>query len=115
METGRITTRFSAPQIIVNFISARFKARAEEAVKAKSKDKAEMTMDGEQKQKVELNDDGFKFPQGTAYRVKKKLKADERRKIVDRLLKRELDPSGYLVNIVKVRHKLLPYGLSEQE
>ncbi len=45
----------------------------------------------------------------------KKLEAAECQKVVDRVLKRELDPLDYLVNIVKVRHELLPEGLSDEE
>ncbi len=97
-------------------ISARIQARAEAAVKAKSKDKAETKKDNEQKQKVELEEDGFKIPPGTAHHTKKKLEADEHLKIVERILQRDLDPtSGYLVDIVKVRHELSPYGLSDRE
>ncbi len=56
-------------------------------------------------------DDGFKIRQGTTHRSQKKLEAAECQKIVDRVLKRELDPSDYLVNVVKESHKLSPYDL----
>ncbi len=84
-------------------------------VKSKSKDKAEAKKCDEQKQKFELDDDGFKIPQGTAHHNKKKHQADERCKIVERVLQRDLDPSGYVVDIVKVRHKLSLYVLSDRE
>ncbi len=95
-------------------ISARIQASAKAAIKAKLKDKAETKKEDEQKI-VELDDDGFKIPQGTAHRKKKKIEADEHRKIVERVLQRKLDPSSYLVDIVKVRHKLLPYVFSDRE
>ncbi len=43
------------------------------------------------------------------------MEAEECRKLVDMILKRDLDPSDYLVNIVKVSHELSPYGLSDRE
>ncbi len=82
---------------------------------AKSKEEAEAKTDKEQKQKVELDEDGFKIPQETAHHNKKKLEAEEHRKIVERVLPREFDPSGYLVDIVTVRHELSPSGLSDKE
>lgn len=81
--------------------------------KTKSMDKA--VTSGKQKPKVEIDDDGFKIPQGTAHHSQKKLVAAECRKVIDRVLKMDLNPSDYLVNNVKVRHKLSPYGLSDQE
>ncbi len=80
-----------------------------------SKEDAKAKTDDEQKQKVELDEDGFKIPQVIDHRSKKKLEADERRKVVERVLKRELHPSGYLVDMVKVRHELSPYSLSDKE
>ncbi len=64
---------------------------------------------------MQTEEDGFKIPQGTAHCNQKRLEADERRKIVDRILKRDLDPLDYLIEVVKVRHKLSPYGLTDQE
>ncbi len=69
----------------------------------------------EEKHKAETDDEGFKIPQRTAHRNKMKLEADESRKIVDHILNRELDPSGILVDEVKVRHELKPYGLNDKE
>ncbi len=51
---------------------------------------------------VKTDDEGFKILQGIAHRKKKKLDADERRKIVNRILARELDPSGLLLDTVKI-------------
>ncbi len=56
-----------------------------------SKEDATMKDDDEDKQKVEIDDEGFKILQGTAHHTKKKLEADERRKIVERILNRELE------------------------
>ncbi len=42
-----------------------------------------MKDDDENNQKVKIDDEGFKIPQGTAHHNKKKLKADECRKIVE--------------------------------
>ncbi len=71
--------------------------------------------DDEEKQKAEVDDKGFKIPQGIAHRNKKKLEADDRRKIVERILDRKLDPSGILADEVKVRQEIKPYGLNEKE
>ncbi len=57
----------------------------------------------------------FKIPQGISHHKKKKLDADERRKIVNHIQSRELDPCGLLMDMVKIRHKLKPYGLTESE
>ncbi len=46
-----------------------------------SKEEAMMKDDDEDKQKVEIDEEAFKILQGTAHRNKKKLEADERRKI----------------------------------
>ncbi len=82
---------------------------------AKSKEEAEAEADDEQKQKVKLDEVGSKIPQGIAHSNKKKLEADELRKVVKTVLKRELDPFRYLVDMVKVRHELTPYSLSYKE
>ncbi len=84
-------------------------------VQSTSKEEATTKADDKEKHKVETDDEGFKIPQGIAHRNKKKLEADERRKVVDRILDRELDPSGILVDEVKVRHELKPYGLNDKE
>ncbi len=68
--------------------------------------------DDEEKHKAETHDEGFQIPQGTVHQNKKKLEADELRKIVNHILDRELDPSGILVDEVKVRHELKPYGFN---
>ncbi len=82
---------------------------------AASKAKTVCKAFGEQQSKVELDEDGFKIPHRAAHQIRKKLEAAEYQKVVDRVLKRELDPSDYIVNIVKVRHELSPYGLSDIE
>ncbi len=71
--------------------------------------------DDEEKPKAETDDEGFKIVQGTIHCNKKKLEAEESRKIVYCILDRELDPSGILVDEVKVRHKLKLYGLNDKE
>ncbi len=71
--------------------------------------------DDEDKQKVGIYDEGFKIPQGTAHRKKKKLDAETRRRIVSLILAKELDPFSMLIDIVKVRYELKPYGLNENE
>ncbi len=78
-----------------------------------SKEEATTKADNEEKHKVETDDEGFKIPQGVAHRNMKKLEADECQKVVKRILDRELDPSGILVDEVKVRHELKPYGLND--
>ncbi len=77
--------------------------RVKPVIVTESKEEAKVKTNDEQKQKVELDGDGFKISQGIAHRKKKKLEADE------------LDPSGYLVDMVKVRQELSPYGLSDKE
>ncbi len=59
-----------------------------------------MTTSGGEKSKVEVDEDGFKIAQATAHRSQKRLEADQRRKLVDIILKRDLDPLDYLVNVV---------------
>ncbi len=72
-----------------------------------SQDEATTKADDEETQQAEVEDKGFKI------RRKMKLDADARRKIVARILDRDLDPSGMLVDEVRVRHNLKPYGLNE--
>ncbi len=64
---------------------------------------------------MKTDDEGFKIPQGIAHSRKKKLDADERQKIISSILARVLDPSGLLLDTVKFRHELKPYGLNENE
>ncbi len=40
---------------------------------------------------------------------------DERRKIVSRIQSRELDPHGLLMDTIKIRHELKPYGQTEND
>ncbi len=80
-----------------------------------SQDKAMTKADDEEMQQVEVDDEGFKIPQGIAHLKKKKLDAEAHRKIVARILARDLDPSFMLVDEVRVRHKLKPYSLNENE
>ncbi len=84
-------------------------------VQSTSKDYDSAKEDDDEKATVKIDDKGFKIPQGIAYHKKKKLDADERRKIIARTLARELDPSGLLMDTVKIRHELKPYSLTENE
>ncbi len=85
------------------------------ATKATSKEVVDTKSNDEQKTKVEIDDDGFKIPQGTQHRLRKKLESAECLMIVQRILDKDLDPSGVLIDVVKVRHKLKSYGLSDRE
>ncbi len=78
-------------------------------------DKATTKADYEKMQQVEVDDEGFKIPQGITDHKKKKHATDARRNIVTRILARDLDPSVMLVDEVRVRHELNPYGLNENE
>ncbi len=111
--SSRITR--SAAQVMkdLNYRITRVNPTA--VVKADSQEQAKMKSDDEQKHKVELDEDSFKIQQGIFHRNKKKLEADKRHKIVKCILHRDHDPSGCLVDIVKVRHEHTPYGLSEKE
>ncbi len=71
--------------------------------------------DNEEKPYVEIDDEGFKILQGTSHHNKKKLGAEDHRKIISHLLARDLDPSGHLIDMVKIRHELKYYGLNENE
>ncbi len=71
--------------------------------------------DDDDKLKVEIDYDGFKIPQGTTHHKKKKLEIEDCRKIIDCILARDLDPSRHLIDMVKIRHELKPYGLNENE
>ncbi len=53
---------------------------------------------------MKIEDEGFKILQGIAHPKKKKLDTDERHKIIACILARELDPSGLLMDTVKIRH-----------
>ncbi len=70
--------------------------------KVTSKEKTEVKTSGNEKLNVEVDEDCFKIAQGTTHQNQKRLEADERRKLVDTILKRDLDPSDYLVNVVNV-------------
>ncbi len=84
-------------------------------MQSSSKDYDSSKEDGNTKQKVEIDDEEFKIPQGIAHRNQKKLDADEHCKILARVLARDLVPFGQLIDTVKVRHELKPYGLSDSE
>ncbi len=64
---------------------------------AKYKDNAKAS--DEQQSVVEVDYDGFKIRQGAAHCNWKKLETAEHQKIVDRVLKRDLDPSDNLVDV----------------
>ncbi len=72
-------------------------------VQPTSKDYDSAKEDDEEKAKVKNDDNGFKIPQGIAHRKKKKLDSDERHKIIACILARQLDPSGLLMDMVKIR------------
>ncbi|MBL0686801.1 MAG: hypothetical protein JJV94_03125 [Sulfurospirillum sp.] len=78
----------------------------------KSKDKVKAI---DEQSSMEVDDDGFKIPQWIARHQQKNLESAECQKIIDRVLKRDLDPSENLVNLVKVNHELTPYGLGDIE
>ncbi len=84
-------------------------------VQSTSKDYDSVKEDDDEKAKVKIDDEGFKIPKGIAHRKKKKLDTDERRKIIAHILARELDPSGLLMDMLKIRHELKPYCLTENE
>ncbi len=71
--------------------------------------------DDDEKPKVEIDDKGLQILQGTSHHNKKKLEADSHRKIIAHILARDLDPSGHLIDMVKIRHELKPYGLNQNE
>ncbi len=98
------TTNQSAVQVMTNLTYRIPKVIHQVIVKTTLKDNAEATTRGKEWSKVEVNEDGFKIPQGTAHHSQKRLEADERRKLVDTILKRDLDLSDYLVNVMKVSH-----------
>ncbi len=84
-------------------------------VQSTSKDYDSAKEDDEEKVTVKIDDEVFKIPQGIAHCKKKKLDTDEHRKIIAHILARKLDPSGLLMDTVKIRHELKPYGLIENE
>ncbi len=113
-ESSKPTTR-SALQVIQDLKYRIPKTNPASDEKSTSPDKATTKADDEETQQDVVDDEGFRIPQGIAHRRKKKLDADARRKIVAHILARDLDPSGMLVDEVRVRHKLKPYGLNENE
>ncbi len=84
-------------------------------VQSTSKDYDLTKEDEAEKADVKIDDEGFKIPQGIAHCKKKKLDANECRKIVSHIQTRELDPSGLLMDTIKIRHELKPFGLMENE
>ncbi len=82
---------------------------------ASSKDYDSTKENNDYKVDVKIDDEGFKIPPGIAHRKKKKLDADECCKIVSCIQSRELDLSGLLMDTIKIRHELKPYGLTENE
>ncbi len=80
-------------------------------IQSTSKDYDSAKEDDDKKATVKIDDEGFKIPQRIAHHKKKKLDTDERRKVIARILARELDPSGLLMDTVKIRHELKPYGV----
>ncbi len=113
-QTSRTITR-SAIQVLKDLKYTIPRLDPASGIQSTSKEKTTTKADNEGKQKAEVDYEGFKIPQGIAHRNKKKLEADDHRKIVERILDRELDPSGILIDEVKVKHELKPYGLNEKE
>ncbi len=112
---GASKTTVSAAQVLKGLNYTIPKKDPASNFQSTSKDYDSGKEDNDEKATVTIDDEGFKIPQGIAHRKKKKLDADERRKIIARILARELDPSGLLMDMVKIRHELKPYGLMENE
>ncbi len=60
--------------------------------------------DNKDKSKAEIDNKRFKITQGTSHHNKKKLEAEDRQKLIARIMARDLDPSGQLIDTVKSRH-----------
>ncbi len=108
---GRVTR--STPQVLKELNYTIPKIDSASDIKSSSKDyDSTKKDDGDEKPKVEI-DERFKIPQGTSYCNKKKLEADDHRMIIARILARDLDLSGHLIDMVKIGHRSKPYGLNE--
>ncbi len=105
----------SATQILKGLNYTIMKKDPASNVQSTSKEYDSTKEDDDEKVKVKIDNERFKIPQGIAHHKKKKLDDDEHSKIVSRILARELDPSGLLMDTVKIRHELKPYGLTENE
>ncbi len=112
---GAGTTTVSAAQVLKGLNYKIPKKDPASNVQSTSKNYDSMKEDDNEKANVKIDDEGFKVPQGIAHYKKKKLDADECRKIVSCIQSRELDPSGLLMDMIKIRHELKPYGLMENE
>lgn len=73
-------------------------ATSEAKAKAKATDK--------QQARVEVDDNGFKIPQGATRHHQRKLQFTGHQKVMDRVLKRYLNPSDNHVNEVRDAHEL---------
>ncbi len=114
-KAGASKTTLSAAQALKGLNYTILKKDPASNVQSTSKDYDSAKEDDDEKATVKIDDEGFKIPQGIAHRKKKKLDADKRRKIISHILARELDPSGLLMDTVKIRHELKPYGLTKNE
>ncbi len=112
---GAGKTTVSATQVLKGLNYTIPKTDPASNVQSTSKDYDSMKEEDDKKAKVKIDDEGFKITQGITHRKKKKLDAHERRKIVSRIQSRELDPSGLLMDTIKIRHEVKPYGLKENE
>ncbi len=115
LASGAGKTTVSATQVLKGLIYTIPKKDPASNAQSTSKDYDSKKEEDNEKAKVKIDDEGFKIPQGIAHHKKKKLDTDEYRKIVSRIQSRELDPSGLLMDTVKIRHELKPYGLTENE
>ncbi len=113
--SGAGKTTVSATQVLKGLNYTITKKDSASNVQSTSKDYDSTKEDDEKKAKVKIDDEGFKIPQGIAHHKKKKLDADEHHKIVSHIQSRELDPYGLLMDTIKIRHELKPYGLTENE
>ncbi len=115
LASGAGKTTVSATQVLKGLNYTIPKKDLASNVQSTSKDYDSTKKEDDEKAKVKIDDEGFKIPQGIAHHKKKKLDADERHKIVSCIQSIELDPSGLLMDMIKIRHELKPYGLTVNE
>ncbi len=84
-QSGRVTR--SAAQVLkdLNYTIPRIDPTSDIQSSLKDYDMTKDS-DGDEKPKVEIDDEGFKIPQGTSHHNKKKLEADDHRKIIAHIL-----------------------------
>ncbi len=113
LATGSGNTSVSAAQVLKGFTI--LKKDPASNVQSTSKDDKSSKENDDEKAPAKFDNKGFKIPQGIAHQRKKKLDAEERRKIIILILARELESSGLLIDMVKIRQELKPYCLKENE